>query len=138
MDIAVWLRSLGLGQYEAAFRDNAVDASVLPDLTAEDLREMGVTAIGHRRKLLAAAAALRAPSVPGAAAVPEPSPAPPIGPSASQSALERGAGSAERRQLTVLFCDLAGSMALSARLDPEDLREVMASYHRAVTEAVQG
>ncbi len=58
-EIAAWLRGLGLGQYEAAFRENAVDASVLPDLTAEDLREMGVTAIGHRRKLLAAIAALR-------------------------------------------------------------------------------
>src|SRR5690349_9896616 len=74
MDVAAWLRDLGLSQYEAAFRENAVDASVLPDLTTEDLREMGVTAIGHRRKLLTAAAALRAPSVPDGAAVPEPGP----------------------------------------------------------------
>src|SRR5580704_1667926 len=59
MDVVVWLRSLGLGQYEAAFRDNEVDDSVLPNLTAEDLKELGVTALGHRRKLLDAIAALR-------------------------------------------------------------------------------
>ena len=59
MDIVVWLRSLGLGKYEAAFRENEIDETVLPDLTAEDLKELGVTALGHRRKLLAAIAALR-------------------------------------------------------------------------------
>ena len=117
-DVGAWLQGLGLGQYEAAFRENRVDTSLLPDLTAEDLKEMGVTAVGHRRKLLAAAAALRAPFASGAAAMPAPSPSPTIGPSVPQSALERDAGSAERRQLTVLFCDLAGSTALSARLDP--------------------
>ena len=59
MDIVVWLRSLGLGKYEAAFRENEIDETVLPNLTAEDLKELGVTALGHRRKLLDAIAALR-------------------------------------------------------------------------------
>ena len=59
MDIVVWLRSLGLGKYEAVFRENDIDETVLPNLTAEDLKELGVTALGHRRKLLDAIAALR-------------------------------------------------------------------------------
>ncbi len=67
MNVGAWLQGLGLGQYEAAFRDNGVDASVLPELTAEDLKEMGVAAVGHRRKLLAAIAALKGPPMPGAA-----------------------------------------------------------------------
>src|SRR3954468_16557328 len=97
-DIGAWLRGLGLGEYEPAFRKNAVDASVLPDLTADDLKEMGIAAVGHRRKLLAALRRL-----------------PP--PAASPPADDAQAGNgAERRQLTVLFCHLAGSTALSARL----------------------
>jgi class 3 adenylate cyclase/predicted ATPase len=120
MDIAEWLRGLGLAQYEAAFRDNAIDASVLSSLTVEDLRDLGVTLIGHRRKLLNAIAALAVER-----AVPEKS----IG----------GAVSApERRQLTVMFCDLVGSTALSTRFDPEDLREVIGAYHRAVAKIVAG
>lgn len=124
MDVAAWLRGLGLGRYETAFRDNDVDAAVLPSLTAEDLKELGVSSIGHRRRLLDAVAALRGagggpPTAPPCAAAPG------------------GADGAERRQVAVLFCDLAGSTALSARLDPEDLREVMAAYHRAATEAVR-
>ena len=99
---------------------------------------MGVAAVGHRRKLLAAIAALRGPP-PSAARAPRrgagrPRQAPPGDAGAGQGADGHGA---ERRQLTVLFCDLAGSTALSARLDPEDLREVMAAYHRAVAEAVR-
>jgi class 3 adenylate cyclase len=118
MDIAEWLRGLGLAQYEQAFRDNAIDASVLSSLTAEDLRDLGVTLIGHRRKLLDAIAALA-----GESAAPERS----IG----------GAISApERRQLTVMFCDLVGSTALSTRFDPEDLRDIIAAYHRAVADIV--
>jgi class 3 adenylate cyclase len=116
MDIGDWLRELGLEQYEPAFRTNEIDARVLPSLTAEDLKDLGVTLVGHRRRLLDAIAALgtEAPASPDA-----PSPAP-----------------AERRQLTVMFCDLVGSTELSARLDPEDLREVIAAYHRAVAEIV--
>jgi class 3 adenylate cyclase len=123
-DVAAWLRGLGLGQYEAAFGENDVDAAVLPSLTAEDLKEIGVASVGHRRRLLDALAALRDAPSPAA---------PPAAPEQAGTA-----SGAERRQLTVLFCDLAGSTALSARLDPEDMREVLAAYHRAVTEAVQG
>src|SRR6516225_2789820 len=128
MDIVVWLRGLGLGKYEAAFRDNEIDETVLPDLTAEDLKELGVTALGHRRKLLAAIAALRhdtsgnAPSVDTATT------------SSTQSAHPEDR--AERRQVTVMFSDLVGSTALSARMDPEDLREVISAYQKCVAETV--
>src|SRR3954453_5919317 len=142
MDVAAWLRGLGLGRYEAAFRGNDVAADVLPELTAEDLREIGVASVGDRRRLLAAIAALRgpAPSSRNPADEPPPIQAAPTATAAPGDA-EAGQGAeghgAERRQLTVLFCDLVGSTALSARLDPEDLREVMAAYHGAVTEAVR-
>ena len=121
MNTAAWLQSLGLERYEPLFRDNEIDWEVLPKLTSDDLREIGVVAIGHRRKLLDAIAALGAvvPAAETAAAVDVPAPA-----------------DAERRQLTVLFCDLVGSTALSSRLDPEDLREVIAAYHRAVANIV--
>src|SRR6516165_6149108 len=119
MDIAVWLRGLSLEQYEPAFRDNEIDWEVLPKLTSEDLREIGVVAIGHRRKLLAAIAVLGSET-----------PAPAMAPPARADA--------ERRQLTVMFCDLVGSTALSSQLDPEDLREVIAAYHRTVTEVIAG
>jgi class 3 adenylate cyclase len=138
-DVAAWLRGLGLGQYEAAFRDNDVDATLLCALTAEDLKELGVASIGHRRRLLDAIAALRgAGAGPPTMASPAAQTAPLAPATAATAPSEAGAaGGAERRQLTVLFCDLAGSTALSARLDPEDLREVMAAYHRAVAEAVR-
>src|ERR1700726_4898316 len=119
MDVADWLRKLGLEQYEPAFRENEIDERVLPSLTAEDLRDLGITLVGHRRRLLDAIAALGT-TAPAAAS-----------PNAPTSA------SAERRQLTVMFCDLVGSTALSARLDPEDLREVVAAYHRAVADVVR-
>jgi class 3 adenylate cyclase/predicted ATPase len=128
MDIVVWLRSLGLGKYEAAFRENEIDETVLPDLTADDLKELGVTALGHRRKLLAAIAALRddasgkASSVDTATSSSAPS-APPE-------------DRAERRQVTVMFSDLVGSTALSARMDPEDLREVISGYQKCVADTV--
>jgi class 3 adenylate cyclase/predicted ATPase len=119
VDIAGWLHGLGLEQYEQAFRDNAIDAAVLPELTAEDLKDLGVSLVGHRRKLLAAIAALRSD----------------IG---SVSDAPAAASAAERRQLTVMFCDLVGSTPLSSQLDPEDLREVIGAFHRAVTEVVAG
>jgi len=115
VDIAVWLRGLGLEQYEAAFRANAIDASVLPRLTAEDLKDLGVTLVGHRRRLLDAIAALGAE--PAVADVPV-------------------RAAAERRQLTVMFCDLVASTALAVRFDPEDLREIEGAYHRVVAETV--
>ena len=123
VDIAAWLHSLGMQQYERAFRDNAIDAAILPELTADDLRDLGVNLVGHRRRLLAAIAALRSDDRPASAA-PTDHPAP--------------ASAAERRQLTVMFCDLVGSTEISARHDPEDLRDVIAAYHRAVTEIVAG
>jgi predicted ATPase/class 3 adenylate cyclase len=122
MDVAAWLQSLALERYEPLFRENEIDWEVLPTLTSEDLKEIGIVAIGHRRKLLAAIAALGG-EVP-AAAVTVVSAHPPVH------------ADAERRQLTVMFCDLVGSTALSARLDPEDLREVIAVYHRAVAEII--
>src|SRR5262245_29788484 len=123
MDIAAWLQGLGLERYVPAFRDNEIDWEVLPKLTSEDLREIGVAAIGHRRKLLDAIAALGAP-VPTAAV------------KAAVSDTSAPA-EAERRQLTVMFCDLVGSTALSARLDPEDLRAVIGAYHRCVTAIIE-
>jgi class 3 adenylate cyclase/predicted ATPase len=110
-------------QYEAAFRDNAIDAVILPELTADDLKDLGVNLVGHRRRLLAAIAALRgndrvAPEAPADLAAP--------------------ASTAERRHLTVMFCDLVGSTPLSARLDPEDLRGILGAYHRCVAEIVEG
>jgi len=125
MDLGGWLRSLGLEQYEAAFRDNAIDDTVLLSLTADDLKEMGVGPIGHRRKLLDAIAKLRAD---GNAKATSPAPLPIIDKSRPETA--------ERRQLTVMFCDLVGSTALSAKLDPEDLRETITSYQNAVAGVV--
>ena len=112
MDVGSWLRGLGLGQYEAAFRENAIDDTVLPNLTAEDLKDLGVGIVGHRRKLLDAIAALRADA---SAKAPLPYALPATDITAKDTA--------ERRQVTVMFSDLVGSTALSARMDPEDLRE---------------
>src|SRR5437899_114745 len=119
MNVAEWLCGLGLGQYAPVFRDNDIDAEILRRLTAEDLRDLGITSIGHRRRLLDAIAALGE------------------GRSAERrrSALEirDAAGAAERRQLTVMFCDLVGSTALSAQLDPEDMREIIGVYYDSCT-----
>ena len=116
MDVAGWLRSLGLEQYEEAFRENAIDDTVLPNLTAEDLKDLGVGIVGHRRKLLDAIAALRADSNTRAA------------PPDALPTIDRSREDAERRQVTVMFCDLVGSTALSTRLDPEDMRELIGDY----------
>jgi class 3 adenylate cyclase/predicted ATPase len=129
MDVVVWLRSLGLGKYEAAFRENEISERVLPSLTAEDLKELGVTALGHRRILLDAIAALRADT--GGKAPSADVGSAPSAPSVSPE--ER----AERRQVTVMFSDLVGSTALSARMDPEDLREVISAYQKCVAKTVQ-
>jgi class 3 adenylate cyclase len=120
-DVAEWLRGLGLEQYAAQFHGNDIDGAVLPDLTAEDLIGLGVGSIGHRRKLLAAIAALRDRGA-------RPTPAAEATPSSTAGA--------ERRQLTIMFCDLVGSTALATRLDPEDLREIIAAYHRRVSEVL--
>jgi class 3 adenylate cyclase len=108
MDVVVWLRSLGLGKYEAVFRENEIDETVLPDLTAEDLKELGVTALGHRRKLLAAIAALRDDASGKARSVDTAS--------TSSAPSAHPEDRAERRQVTVMFSDLVGSTALSGHL----------------------
>jgi SAM domain (Sterile alpha motif)/Adenylate and Guanylate cyclase catalytic domain len=126
MDLGGWLRSLGLERYEAAFRDNEIDDKVLPSLTQEDLKEIGVGPVGHRRKLLDAIGLLRGDAA-TKAPLPETSSTPP-------KPLQ---DSAERRQVTVMFSDLVGSTALSARMDPEDLREVISAYQKVVAGTVQ-
>jgi len=125
MDVASWLRSLGLEQYEATFRDNAIDDNVLPDLTDQDLEKLGVL-LGHRRKLLRAIANLQGTPRTDTGA---------FGIRAAGDALPRD--TAERRQVTVMFSDLVGSTALSAHMDPEDLREVISAYQKCVAETVQ-
>ena len=127
MDLGGWLRSLGLERYEAVFRENEINERVLPSLTAEDLKELGVTALGHRRILLDATAALRADASGKA-------PSADVAPSAPSVSPE---DRAERRQVTVMFSDLVGSTALSARMDPEDLRQIISAYQKCVAETVQ-
>src|SRR5215470_13098286 len=121
MDVGGWLRSLGLGQYEALFRANEIDADILPELTDADLEKLGVP-LGHRKRLLRAISGLAAAETS-------------VAPAASTGATPRDA--AERRQLTVMFCDLVGSTALSARLDPEDLRGIIGAYQRRCTELIE-
>src|SRR5215475_5083252 len=127
IDVASWLHQLGLAQYEPAFRDNEVDGDVLPDLTAEDLIAIGVTPVGHRRKLLSAIAALGT-----AATAPAPTATPASGPPLTPAPAQ-----AERRQLTVMFCDLVGSTALSTGMDPEDLRDVITSFQSRCSAAIR-
>jgi class 3 adenylate cyclase len=121
MEVAGWLRGLGLERYEQAFRENAIDAEVLAALNDADLEKLGVL-LGHRKRLLKAIAELgkrvsAATSLPG---VP----------------VELSVPMAERRQLTVLFCDLVGSTALSTRLDPEDMGRVIRAYQSTCTDEV--
>src|SRR6516225_9937497 len=121
MDVGGWLRGLGLERYEQAFRENEIDLRVLPELTADDLKELGVAALGHRRLLLKAIADL--PAGAGRAAAKDV-------PAASSA---NATAEAERRQLTVMFCDLVGSTALSVRFDPEELREEIRAYQNTVS-----
>jgi class 3 adenylate cyclase len=130
MDLGGRLRSLGLEQYEAAFRENEINERVLPSLTQEDLKEIGVGPVGHRRLLLEAIAALRDEA---GAAKPPPADVATGSSAPSVSPEDR----AERRQVTVMFSDLVGSTALSARMDPEDLREVISAYQKCVATTVE-
>jgi class 3 adenylate cyclase len=127
MDLKGWLQSLGLQQYEAVFRKNEIDEGVLPDLTEDHLRELGFP-LGARLKILKAIGTLYADKAlalqPDANAKPSPQ-------------ITFPEHRAERRQVTVMFSDLFGSTALSARMDPEDLREVLSTYQRCVAETVQ-
>jgi class 3 adenylate cyclase/predicted ATPase len=132
MDVAAWLRGLRLEQYASAFADNDIDGEILAELTADDLKGLGVASIGHRRKLIAAIAALRSgtASTPGGDASDEPS--------ATASVRAARSTDAERRQLTVMFCDLVDSTGVSARLDPEDLSNVIGAFQKACVSAVSG
>ena len=130
MDLGGWLRSLGLGKYEPAFRDNDIDETVLPSLTEEHLKQLGVTALGHRVKLLDAIAALRN----DASVKTPPVAAAPARPSAATPTSAPVVG--ERRHVTVMFCDLVGSTSISAGLDAEDWRDLIGAYLDAASAAV--
>ena len=119
--IADWLKTLGLSEYAERFAESDIDTSVLRDLTDQDLKELGVS-LGHRRKMLRAIAELAG-----------------VAPTSPQPALTepKSQDTAERRQVTVMFSDLVGSTALSARMDPEDLREVISAYQKCVAETVR-
>ena len=118
-EIAHWLEGLGLGQYAQAFAENDIELKNLPRLTEDDLKELGLS-IGHRRT---DQEGIEASSADG-----------PL--TASTAEAPAQSGEAERRQLTVMFCDLVGSTALSAKLDPEDMREVLRAYQNACAGAV--
>jgi class 3 adenylate cyclase/predicted ATPase len=120
--IADWLEKLGMSEYAQRFAENGIDFSVLPHLTDQDLKDIGVL-LGHRRKMLAAIAEMTGTS-----------PAAPVSTPAPEA---KAQDTAERRQVTVMFSDLVGSTALSARMDPEDLREVISAYQKCVSETVQ-
>jgi SAM domain (Sterile alpha motif)/Adenylate and Guanylate cyclase catalytic domain len=132
--VVVWLRSLGLGKYEAAFRENDIDETVLPNLTAEDLKELGVASLGHRRKLLDAIPALRTYA---SAQAPSPMVAPvrPIAATTTHAPVAEAVG--ERRHITVMFCDLVGSTSISAGLDAEKWRDLVGAYLDAASAAVR-
>ena len=119
--VADWLEKLGLGQYAVRFAENGISIAALPHLTDQDLKDIGVL-LGHRRITLAALGELA-----------------PVTTAAARSAAveQRPQDTAERRQVTVMFCDLVGSTALSARMDPEDLCEVISAYQKCVAETVQ-
>jgi predicted ATPase/class 3 adenylate cyclase len=141
VDVGAWLATLGLERYAQSFRDNEIDADILSTLTSEDLEDLGIKLVGHRRKLLNAIESLRTEagmhdSKP--ASVPDADRQQRIGPVRAEVTQR---SEAERRQLTVLFCDLVGSTALSTRLDPEEMREVIRAYQgtcAAVIERFKG
>jgi class 3 adenylate cyclase len=118
MDVAEWLRTLGLEQYASAFRQNDIGPDILPTLSAAELKELGVASLGHRQRFAALEPARAEVS------------------SATLDAEPRTEPEAERRQVTVMFCDLVGSTALSTRLDPEDLREVIGGFQRCMAQNI--
>src|SRR5258705_9072204 len=125
-EVADWLKTLGMSEYAERFAESDIDFAILSDLTDQDLEKIGIASLGHRRKLLRAIAALETieKSTPAVDAVVAPAASLPL-------------DTAERRQVTVMFSDLVGSTALSARMDPEDLREVIAAYHKCVAAIVR-
>src|SRR6516164_7015283 len=133
MDIVVWLWSLGLGKYEAIFRENDIDETVLPSLTHENLKELGVASFGHRVKLLDAIAALRNEASVQTTSVTS-APAPPSASTLPAVPVAEAVG--ERRHVTVMFCDLVGSTSISAGLDAEEWRDLVGAYLDAASAAV--
>jgi class 3 adenylate cyclase len=129
VDVGAWLQGLGLGQYEAAFRENNIDDTVLPNLTAEDIKDLGIATVGHRRKLLDAIAVLRADSR-------APPPASPSAPPSTAAAMPVPEAVGERRHVTVMFCDLVDSTGIAARLDAEEWRDLVGAYLDAASAAV--
>ena len=123
VDVAEWLRNLGLERYVSVFQENDVNADVLCHLTAEDLKELGVATVGHRRQLLRAVAELRDDAATLQVATHN---------------TPRSTSAVERRHITVLFCDIVGSTSLSIGLDPEELREILTIYQASVGAAVAG
>ena len=121
--IADWLKQLGMPEHIQCFAKHDIDFTILGDLTDQDLEKIGVTSLGHRRKLLSAISQLKGAPAGAVAAAPPATP--------------RAADAAERRQVTVMFSDLVGSTALSARMDPEDLRELISAYQQCVDETVR-
>jgi class 3 adenylate cyclase len=127
--VAEWLEKLGLGQYAQRFAENDITFSILPDLTDQDLEKIGVASLGHRRLLLR--------EIVNFAKAVTASPPPPSPPIATSPVEPQPEATAERRHVTVMFSDLVGSTALSARMDPEDLRELISAYQKCVAQAVQ-
>jgi hypothetical protein len=131
IDVGAWLRDLGLGQYEATFRENAINEQVLPNLTAEDLKDVGIGIVGHRRMLLDAIGALPA----GAdAKPPTPSSTPLSTPPVAAASTPDSAG--ERRHVTVMFCDFVDSTGIAAKLDAEEWRDLVGVYNDDASAAV--
>jgi SAM domain (Sterile alpha motif) len=122
--IADWLKKLGMPEYTDRFVENHIDESIIRELTDQDLKDLGVVSLGHRRRMLRAIRDL------GNAPIAATAPSTPV---ATEPTRQDGA---ERRQLTVMFTDLVGSTALSTKLDPEDLRSVIGAYHKCVLETV--
>ena len=131
IDVGAWLRGLGLGEYEVTFRENNVDDTVLPNLTAEDIKDLGIATVGHRRKLLDAIALLRAGAT---AQAPTPSSTPLS--TAPVAAVLTPESAGERRHVTVMFCDLVDSTGIAARLDAEEWRDLVGAYLDAASAAV--
>lgn len=131
MDVAAWLHGLGLDRYAVAFRDNDVTAEVLPHLSPEDLKELGISSIGHRRQLRAAISALSKSEPLQAEHENE-------GSATSVAPTDAGAGrEVERRQITIMFSDLVGVTELSTKVDPEDLRQFLHVYRRTVAGEIE-
>src|SRR5262245_28892754 len=125
--ITEWLEKLGMSVYAQRFAENHIEFAILRDLTDQDLEKIGVASLGHRRKLLRAIANLGGVETT----------APAVAAAATPTVMPPAADAAERRQVTVMFCDLVGSTALSTRMDPEDLREVISAYQNCVAETVR-